>query len=206
MITIVDYGAGNLRSVQRACRALNQPERVVGDPDEIQRAERIIFPGVGAAPSAMERLIELGLDDALRGAVAAGVPTLGICIGAQVLLDRSEEGDVACLGLLPGVTRRFDLADASLKVPHIGWNEVRAARPHPLLDGLQPGDEFYFVHGYYLDPANPDDAFALSDYGGDFCSAIGRDNLFATQFHPEKSGRLGLAMLDRFADWDGKVC
>jgi glutamine amidotransferase len=206
VITIVDYGAGNLRSVQRACRALNQPERVLRDPDGIRRSERIIFPGVGAAPSAMERVTQLGLDVALREAIASGIPTLGICIGAQVALDRSEEGDTPCMGLLPGVTRRFALADRSLKVPHIGWNEVRPARPHPLLEGLRPGDDFYFVHGYYLDPSNEADVFAYTDYGGDFCSAIGRDNLFATQFHPEKSGRLGLALLDRFAGWDGKSC
>jgi glutamine amidotransferase len=206
VITIIDYGAGNLRSVQRACRALNQSERVVRDPDEIRGAERVIFPGVGAAPSAMERVIELGFDDALREAISGGIPTLGICIGAQIALDRSEEGDTPCLGLLPGVTRRFDLADQTLKVPHIGWNEVRPIQPHPLLEGLRSGDAFYFVHGYFLDPSNSDDAYAMTDYGGDFCSAIGRDNFFATQFHPEKSGRLGLALLERFGAWDGKSC
>lgn len=206
VISIIDYGAGNLRSVQRACRALNQPETIVSDPEQIRRAERIIFPGIGAAASSMQRVIELGADEALREAVSAGTPTLGICIGAQIALDRSEEGNTTCLGLLPGVTRKFDLADRSLKVPHIGWNEVRATQPHPLLDQLQPGDEFYFVHGYYLDPKNQSDVYSATDYGGDFCSAIGRDNFFATQFHPEKSGRFGLALLDLFASWDGKSC
>jgi glutamine amidotransferase len=206
VITIIDYGAGNLRSVQRACQALNQPERVVDDPESIRSAERVIFPGIGAAGSSMARVHELGFDEALREVVAAGVPTLGICIGAQVALDRSEEGDTPCLGLLPGVTRKFDLADPTLKVPHIGWNEVRVARPHPLVEGILPGDAYYFVHGYYLDPTDPNDAYCFSDYGGEFCAAIGRGSFFATQFHPEKSGRLGLELLQRFASWDGRTC
>lgn len=206
MITILDYGAGNLRSVQRACRAIGREERVVRDAESLRRAERIIFPGIGAARSAMDNLAELGVVDAFLECVHAGIPTLGICIGAQVALDRSEEGDTPCLGLIPGVTRRFDLDDPTLKVPHIGWNEVRVTRPHPLLEGLKPGDEFYFVHSYYLDPESPEHSFAVSDYGGEFTCAIGRDNFFATQFHPEKSGRFGLELLERFVRWEGDAC
>ncbi len=206
MITILDYGAGNLRSVQRACRALGKTSVVVRDPDGLRGADRIIFPGIGAAPAAMENLQRLGVVEALVESVRRGVPTLAICIGAQLALDRSEEGDTSCLGLIPGVTRLFKLDQPRLKVPHIGWNEVRRIRPHPLLEGLEPGDEFYFVHSYYLDPVNPQNSYALTDYGGDFCCAIGQDNFFATQFHPEKSGRFGLALLDRFAAWKGGAC
>ena len=206
MITILDYGAGNLRSVQRACRALGEASIVVDNPDGLGDAERIIFPGIGAAPAAMENLLRLGVVEALAERVREGVPTLGICIGAQVALDRSEEGNIPCLGLIPGVTRLFELDDSSLKVPHIGWNEVRPIRPHPLLEGLDAGDEYYFVHSYYLDPSDPKDAYAVTDYGGDFCCAIGRGSFFATQFHPEKSGRFGLALLERFAAWKGDPC
>jgi glutamine amidotransferase len=206
VITILDYGAGNLRSVQRACLALGQASVVVKDPEGLRGAERIIFPGIGAAPAAMENLLQLGVVEALAERVREGVPTLGICIGAQVALDRSEEGDIPCLGLIPGVTRLFNFDDPSLKVPHIGWNEVRPVRPHPLLEGIDPGDEFYFVHSYYLDPSNEEDAYAVSDYGGDFCCAIGRGSFFATQFHPEKSGRFGLELLERFTAWKGDPC
>lgn len=206
MITILDYGAGNLRSVVRACRALDMESVVVQNPDGLRDAERIIFPGVGAAPTAMENLERLGVVEALTEAVGRGVPTLGICVGAQVALERSEEGDTPCIGIIKGNTRLFKLADPSLKVPHIGWNEVRVKRPHSLLEGLNPGDEFYFVHSYYLDPVEPERVYATTDYGGEFASAIGQDNFFATQFHPEKSGRFGLELLARFARWEGTPC
>lgn len=205
MITILDYGAGNLRSVQRACRAIGQDETVVRDLDGLRRAERIIFPGIGAAQSAMENLQGMGVIDAFRECIAQGVPTLGICIGAQVALDRSEEGDTPCLGLIPGTTRLFQLDDPELKVPHIGWNEVRVTQPHPLLEGVEAGDEFYFVHSYYMDTDDPAHRFAVADYGGDFTCAIGRGSFFATQFHPEKSGRFGLELLSRFAKWNGEA-
>jgi glutamine amidotransferase len=199
MLTIVDYNAGNLRSVKRACDAVGIDSELTQDPDLVLRADRIIFPGVGAAKSAMQTLEDRGLDEALREAYRRGVPILGICVGAQIILDRSEEGDVAGLGLLPGLTRRFRFDDRSLKIPHMGWNEVSIARAHPLLDGLRAGDEMYFVHSYFPDPAEPSDCYATTDYGGTFCCALGRGNLFATQFHPEKSGRLGLSLLERFA-------
>jgi len=203
MITIVDYDAGNLRSVKRACDATHIEAVLSKDPDAVSRAERIIFPGVGAAKSAMDTLTRTGLGDAIKSAHARGVPVLGICLGAQIVLDDSEEGDVGCLGLLPGRTRRFRIADPRLKVPHIGWNDVRVEKRHPLLEGVEPGDEFYFVHSFYPSPRDDERVFATADYGGAFCCALGRNNLFATQFHPEKSGPLGLKLLERFVRWEG---
>jgi imidazole glycerol-phosphate synthase subunit HisH len=205
-LIIVDYNAGNLRSVQRACIAAGVPQQISADPEAIVRAERIIFPGVGHAQTAMETLRERGLDQALSEALRRGIPILGICVGAQLILDSSEESAVPCLGWIPGQTRRFKFSDPALKVPHIGWNEVKPTQPHALLEGLRPGDEFYFVHSYYPHPADIARVFASSNYGGDFCCALGKDNLFATQFHPEKSGRLGLELLARFSRWEGSSC
>lgn len=205
MIAIVDYDAGNLRSVKRACDAVGIDSLFTQDPARVARADKIIFPGIGHARSAMETLARTGLREAMLEAFARGTPILGICVGAQLLLDGSEEGPTEGLRLISGMTRRFSIPDPSLKIPHIGWNEVRVVRPHFLLEGLQPGDELYFVHSYYLDP-DPSALFAVSDYGAPFACAIGRDNLFATQFHPEKSGRFGLRLLQRFADWDGRPC
>lgn len=206
MITIVDYNAGNLRSVKRACDAVGIESELASDPGAVARADKIIFPGVGAARSAMHTLCSSGLDAALREAYARGAPILGICLGSQIVLERSEEGNVECLGLLPGVTRRFVLDDPALKIPHMGWNAVHVERPHPLLEGFAPGDETYFVHSFYPSPANADLVYATSDHGGAFCCALGRGNLFATQFHPEKSGRIGLDLLARFARWEGSPC
>jgi glutamine amidotransferase len=203
MITIVDYDAGNLRSVKRACDAMGIESLLSKDADAVAQAERLIFPGVGAAKSAVDTLSRTGLGEAIRAAHRKGTPVLGICLGAQIVLDESEEGDVRCLGLLPGRTRRFRPADPLLKVPHIGWNDVRVERAHPLLAGIEPGDEFYFVHSYYPSPAEGSHSYATADYGGAFCCALGKDNLFATQFHPEKSGRLGLKLLERFVRWEG---
>lgn len=205
-LTIVDYNGGNLRSVQRACSAAGIEADFTADPNVVRRSSRIIFPGVGNAKPAIETLLATGLDQALREALQRGAWVLGICLGAQLILEGSDETQAPCLGLLPGRTRRFQFADSRMKVPHIGWNEVRPKRPHFLLSGVEPGDEFYFVHSYYPDPANVDDVYASSDYGFDFCCALGRDNLFATQFHPEKSGRLGLALLERFQRWEGQSC
>jgi glutamine amidotransferase len=203
MITIVDYDAGNLRSVKRACDAVGIASELCRDPAELLRASRIVFPGVGAARSAMDTLTGRGLGEALREAAARGTPILGICLGSQIVLDHSEEGDVPCLGILPGRTVRFRLDDPRLKVPHMGWNEVRVERPHPLLAGLLPGDEFYFVHSFFPSPADAANVYATADYGGPFCCALGRGNVFATQFHPEKSGPLGLDILQRFVTWEG---
>jgi glutamine amidotransferase len=203
MITIVDYGAGNLRSVKRACDAVGIESVLTPDPEAVARAERVIFPGVGAAKSAMDTLNRTGLGEAVKTAVKKGIPTLGICVGAQIILDASEEGPVPALGLIPGTTVRFRLADPQLKVPHIGWNEVMVEQAHPLLATLKAGDELYFVHSYYPNPSEAARVYATADYGGKFCCALGRDNLFATQFHPEKSGPIGLAILRSFSTWDG---
>lgn len=203
MIAIVDYQAGNLRSVQRACDALGLDAAVTADPERVAAAERIIFPGVGAAPSAMRTLTECGLDDALRRAFNGGAPILGICLGAQIILERTEEGPTQTLGLIEGTTRRLHPDDPALKIPHMGWNGIEPTQAHPLLEGVGSGDEFYFVHTFFPNPARPEHVMAHSDYGGPFPCAIGRRNLFATQFHPEKSGRFGLEMLARFARWDG---
>jgi glutamine amidotransferase len=203
MLAILDYGGGNLRSVKRACDAVGIDAVFTNDPERIARADRVIFPGVGHAKSAMDTLRASGLEEALRASVQRGAPVLGICVGAQLLLDGSEEGPTVGLGLVPGMTKLFRLSDPQLKIPHIGWNAVNVLRSHPLLAGLQPGDELYFVHSYYLAPESEAHVYARSDYGGPFCCALGRDNLFATQFHPEKSGRIGLGVLERFARWEG---
>jgi glutamine amidotransferase len=201
MITIVDYKAGNLTSVKRALEALGIPNQISADPEAIRRAERIIFPGVGHAGAAMGALKERGLDSALVEAVRRGAPTLGICIGCQIILSHSQEGDTPGLDLIPGKCIRFRVQDASLKIPHMGWNAVAVTRPHLLLSHLRPGDEFYFVHSYYPQPADTGCVYATSEYGITFPVAIGRDNLFAVQFHAEKSGPLGLQVLKNFAEW-----
>jgi len=205
MITIVDYNAGNIRSVQRACSEVGVQAIVTSVPADVEKAEKIIFPGVGAAPSAMAFLTQTGFDTALRKAFETGIPILGICLGTQIILESSEEGDQKCLGLMPGKTVRFKLKDKMLKIPHMGWNEVKVVQPHPLLDGIEAGDEFYFVHSFYPQPAHKENIYGVTGYENDFCSALGYKNLFATQFHPEKSGRLGLRMLERFARWDGTL-
>ena len=205
MVVIVDYDAGNLKSVERACREVGLSAEISSDSNRIEQAERIIFPGVGAAGSAMRSLAGAGLDRALVNAFEAGTPILGICLGLQISLQYSEENDTPTLGLLPGKVRRFRLDDTNLKVPHMGWNRVRVIRPHPVLDGIEQGDEFYFVHAYRPVPDAPTDVIAESVYEGRFCSALGRGNYVATQFHPEKSGRVGLRLLERFAEWDGRV-
>jgi len=206
MIAIVDYNAGNLRSVKRACDAVGIDSVFTQDPDSVARAERVIFPGVGHALSAMQTLDRLGLAEALRHAVKRGTPVLGICVGAQLALDGSDEGPTHGLGFVPGQTRLLRTNDPTCKVPHIGWNALRIEQPHPLLAGITDGDELYFVHSYYLDPASAQHVYASTDHGPRFCVAFGRDNLFATQFHPEKSGQLGLGLLARFATWDGSPC
>jgi glutamine amidotransferase len=150
-------------------------------------------------------LRERGLDSALKESFAAGTPILGICIGCQIILERSEEDNAECLGLLPGNTVRFSvslpLSNPLLKIPHMGWNEVMVTQPHPILAHLCPGDEFYFVHSFYPQPADSSQVYATSDYGGEFPVAIGQDNLFAVQFHTEKSGPVGLKVLENFAKW-----
>ena len=203
MVVIVDCDAGNLMSVHRACREVGLRSQIVAEPERIRSAERIIFPGVGAAGSAMRSLRASGAASALVEVFHRGTPILGICLGLQIALDRSEEGDTTTLGVVPGEVRRFRFADPALKVPHMGWNAVRVVRPHPVLAGMKEGDEFYFVHAYYPRPAVCADVLAETSYEEPFCSALGRKNFVATQFHPEKSGRKGLDLLERFGAWDG---
>ena len=201
MITIVDYKAGNLTSVKRALDHLGIQNQISADPQVVRAAGRVIFPGVGAAGAAMSVLKERGLDFALKEVVGRGNPVLGICIGCQIIMTHSEESDTACLDLIPGNCVRFQLSDPALKIPHMGWNAVDVIKPHPILGHLRPGDEFYFVHSYYPQPLDPAQINATSDYGGSFPVAIGRDNLFAVQFHTEKSGPVGLQVLENFANW-----
>jgi len=206
MLVIIDYRAGNLASVKRALDYLGIACEITADSGRVTAAERVILPGVGHAASAMAALSERGLDRSLRTVFAQGTPLLGICLGAQIVLDRSTEGDTDCLGLLAGTCPRFALSDPSLKVPHMGWDSIVSLRPHPLLADIGPQDEFYFVHSYYPQPASQADVAATCEYDTVFAAAIGRANLFATQFHPEKSGEAGLSILRNFARWDGAVC
>ena len=201
MITIVDYKAGNLTSVKRALDYLGIQNQISKDPDVVRSAERVIFPGVGAAGAAMEVLQERNLDSALKESFQRGTPILGICIGCQIILTHSEEEDTPGLNLMPGVCSRFRLEDEALKIPHMGWNAVRIVQSHPILSHLRPGDEFYFVHSYYPQPEDQSQVYAICDYGGEFPVAIGADNLFAVQFHAEKSGPLGLQLLKNFSEW-----
>jgi glutamine amidotransferase len=202
VIVIIDYQAGNLTSVVRSFRALGVEGEVTAEPAAVAAAARIVFPGVGAAGKAMAILRELGLDQALKHSFQRGVPILGICLGAQIILEHSEENDTPCLGLLPGRTRALP-RPPHLKIPHMGWNSVRFLRPHPVFTGLPPAAEYYFVHSYYPDPAEKAMVLGVTEHGVEFPSALGWRNLVATQFHPEKSGRFGLAILENFLAWDG---
>lgn len=196
MTAIVDYKAGNLTSVRLALAALGEDAVATGDPAVVASAQRIVFPGVGAAASAMANLRASGLDDAVREAALSGKPFLGICLGMQILFEHSEEdGGVDCLGILPGRVRRFPDGTGD-KIPQIGWNEIAANDPRGF---VKSGDEYYFVHSYYVEK-NPY-TVATAEYAGiDFTAAVRKDNLFAVQFHPEKSGRLGLSLLRKFLD------
>ena len=208
MIAVIDYRVGNLGSVRRAIERLGFPCRVTGETEEILSAERVIFPGVGAAGKAMECLKETGLDEAVRESLRREKPILGICLGAQIILEKSEENGASCLGLIKGKAVRFpeplhNTGEGLLKVPHIGWNGVIPRRRHPVLEGIRAADEFYFVHSYYPLPEE-EDVIALTDYGVRFPSVIGCRNLIAVQFHPEKSGTAGLRLLRNFCMWDGR--
>jgi len=201
VIAVIDYRAGNAPSVGFALERLGLPHRLVTNASELADADRIILPGVGAAQATMDSLGDSGLVEPLAERVQVDrLPFLGICIGLQVLLEHSEEGDVDTLGWVPGRVRRFP---DSLRVPQIGWNAVRTMRPHPVTDGLGPDAYCYFVNSYFADPADPADALGRTEYGAEFCSVLAHDNIVATQFHAEKSGAVGLALLDRFATWDG---
>ncbi|MFW6303468.1 MAG: imidazole glycerol phosphate synthase subunit HisH [Candidatus Sumerlaeota bacterium] len=201
MIAIADYKAGNLRSVQRACHAVGAQAEITPDPEIISAAERVIFPGVGTAPSAMQTLNESGLADALREVQQKGTPLMGICLGTQIILEHSEEGNTDCLGLLEGKVTRFRVQDPALKIPHIGWNAVHFQKQHDVLKDIPNDVEFYFVHSYHPSGLAEDEVLATTEYEEVFPSVLARDNVFATQFHPEKSGRYGLQLLSNFLNW-----
>jgi glutamine amidotransferase len=201
VIGVIDYRAGNAPSVGYALERLGLAHRLVATGDDLDGVDRIVLPGVGAAQATIDSLHESGLAEPLAERVVAGrVPFLGICIGLQVLFEHSEEGDVDCLGWVPGTVRRFP---GTLRVPQIGWNRVRATRAHPVTDGLGDDAYCYFVNSYYAVPTDAADTLGVTEYGHEFCSVVGHANVVATQFHAEKSGPVGLALLDRFAGWDG---
>mgnify|MGYP001140979474 CR=1 FL=1 len=206
MIAIIDYEAGNLTSVERALVHLGVPCRVTADAGEIRAADRVVFPGVGAAAAAMGVLRARGLDAVIRDVIGQKKPFLGICLGAQIMLDHSEEdGGTECLGIIPGNVRRFAHEGKGFKIPHMGWNDIRVRRSHPILEGIGDEDRFYFVHSYYLETTDAHDCVAMTDYGVPFVSVMGRGAVFAVQFHPEKSGPQGLRILKNFAAWKGEA-
>lgn len=208
-IVVVDYGMGNLRSVAQALRAVAPEADVLisGTAADIDSADRVVLPGQGAMRDCMRSLRESGVEQALRRA-AASRPVMGVCVGEQMLFDASEEGDTPGLGLLPGKVVRFRLdgrlqADGSrFKVPQMGWNRVKQVRAHPLWEGVEDDAYFYFVHSYYAQPADAGDAIGETDYGAPFCCAVARDNIVATQFHPEKSASAGLRLYRNFVHWN----
>lgn len=209
MVSIIDYKAGNLKSVERALNKIGVSCRVTADREEVRAAERVIFPGVGAAGQAMVNLKELGIDQVISEAFESGKPILGICLGAQIVLEASQENEAACLGLIKGSTKRFpetlSAGPDRLKIPHMGWNGLNIRKQHPVLDGINPDDEFYFVHSYYPAPSSKECVMAETEYGITFPSVVGERNLVAMQFHPEKSGPAGLRILRNFCTWDGNA-
>ncbi|MFZ3174571.1 MAG: imidazole glycerol phosphate synthase subunit HisH [Thiobacillus sp.] len=208
-IAVIDYGMGNLRSVSKAIEHVAPAASVVvtSDPTVIAAAGRVVFPGQGAAPDCMREIDARGLRQVISDA-ARSKPFLGICMGMQVLFEHSEEGDTACLGILPGAVQRFPheaMVDADgnkLKVPHMGWNNVHQAVPHPLWAGIEEGARFYFVHSYFVQPTSPEVIAGFSHYPFPFTCAVASGNIFAVQFHPEKSQNDGLTLLGNFVTWN----
>jgi len=200
MIAIIDYEMGNLRSVQKAIERVGGDARLIRTPSALARAEKIILPGVAAFGDAMDQLGAQGLLEPLKRAIRSGAPFLGFCLGLQLLFDVSyEDGEHRGLEILPGevVRFRFD-AGAGLSVPHMGWNQIRSSAPDPMLDGIDNGAYVYFAHSYYVVPAEDELTLTTTEYGYEFTSSVRRDNVFATQFHPEKSQAVGLKLLENF--------
>ncbi|MFQ5933223.1 MAG: imidazole glycerol phosphate synthase subunit HisH [Dehalococcoidia bacterium] len=194
-VLVLDYGASNLRSVAKAFERLGHAALISASPGDIENADAIVLPGQGAARHAMEGLSARSLIDPLNRYIADGRPFFGVCMGLQILFDSSEEGGQKCLGLLPGEVKRLP---PGLKVPHMGWNQVSQARPCPLFEGIPDSSEFYFVHSYYPAPTDSSTVIGRTEYSATFCSAVARDNIVATLFHPEKSGDLGLKLYQNF--------
>lgn len=206
-VAVVDYDAGNTLSVTRALEKAGARVDLTPDPGRVVSADAVVLPGVGNFGDCMRKLAERGMDEACRDAYRAGAPFLGVCVGLQALFEGSEESPGAAgLGILPGTCRRFvsDKSGERLRIPHMGWNQISIENKHPVLDGLD-GEAFYFVHSYYPEPAQNTDLLASADYGGRFCAAAGRENLVATQFHPEKSSHAGLSLYAKFLSWAGKA-
>ncbi|PWG62241.1 imidazole glycerol phosphate synthase subunit HisH [Sediminicurvatus halobius] len=206
-VAVIDYGMGNLRSVAKALEHVGARQvRITDDADAIAGAERVVFPGQGAVRDCMSALQRHELVDVIRAAITAR-PFLGVCMGMQALMTRSEENEgVAALDVFPGEVRHFRRltgGDPTLKIPHMGWNGVRQVRSHPLWAGVADGERFYFVHSYFVAPEEDALTLGTSDYGAPFAAVIGRGNVFATQFHPEKSQQAGLRLLANFLAWDG---
>jgi glutamine amidotransferase len=198
-LVVIDYGAGNLRSVGKALEAVGQAPLITNDPHDVAEAQAVVLPGVGAAGQIMRALHERGLDDAVRRYIESGRPFLGVCMGMQVLMEWSDEdGGQPCLGVIGGNVHRLD---GGMKVPHMGWNSVRQRLAHPLWHGIPDQSYCYFVHSYVVEPVDYDVVAGESDYAGRFTSAIARDNVFGTQFHPEKSGKTGLQFYRNFVQW-----
>lgn len=201
MIAVIDYGAGNLRSVTNALVRLGHQPSVTSLVDDVLGATAVVFPGVGAAADAMRSLRESGMDEAIREVIREGQPLFAICVGMQVMLSVTEEGGWnECLGVIPGKVTRLP---PGLKVPHMGWNQVRQMARHPIFEGIPDESNFYFVHSYYAEPEDASVVSGTTEYGTTMCSVLTRDNLVATQFHPERSGELGLRMYANFLKMAG---
>jgi len=195
MLVIIDYGAGNLRSVVNAIAKLGYQPRITSEPGEVVNARAVILPGVGAAGDTMANLRRLGLVHTIGQLIAEGRPFLGVCIGLQILFTSTEEGGQECLGIIPGRVRKLP---SGLKIPHMGWNQVKQTVSHPVFEGIPDEANFYFVHSYYVEPEDRSLVAGETEYGIRLCSVIARGNLVATQFHPEKSGEIGLKLYDNF--------
>ncbi|MFW5727262.1 MAG: imidazole glycerol phosphate synthase subunit HisH [Spirochaetia bacterium] len=201
-IGVVDYDAGNLTSVKTALKYLQADYLVSSEPEQLDQTDKLIFPGVGEARAAMRNLKSRGLEQLLHSYFESGRQMLGICLGSQIVLSRSEENDTPCLGLIPGTARRFSRG-SGLKVPHMGWNRVHATADSLLFKDIPDGSSFYFVHSYYPDPEEAAAVVATCEYGVTFTAALKRGNLHAVQFHPEKSGKRGLQLLQNFLNYPG---
>ena len=204
MIAIIDYGIGNLRSVHNAVSFISPQTKsiVTSDPDIVAKADRVIFPGQGAMPDCILQLEKRGLKESVIEA-AKQKPFLGICLGLQMLFETSEEGNVSGFGLLPGTVKRFQLnKNERIKIPHMGWNKVHLSNPHPMWNQIDSDSRFYFVHSFYAEVKDKSLVMATSSHGEKFTCAIAKDNLFAVQFHPEKSSELGLQLLNNFTSWN----
>ena len=196
-IAVIDYQSGNLRSVVKALEAVGLESSVTSDPVEVANAPALILPGVGSGQSAMDSLKRLSLVDPLVNFASSGKPFLGICLGLQLLLENTEEGNASCLGIVSGSVKKLP---EGLKVPHMGWNDITFSSNHPILTDIPEDSFFYFVHSYYAEPRNPEAIAGNTHYGLTFCSIYAKDNLVATQFHPEKSGPIGLKIYENFRD------